>query len=212
MERGGRTMAKIAVLYSGVIFQDIEFSKEKYKNVIDLIPIYDLPTISLDSYIGLIVPRITDEEFLFREKEIIKDFLNQGKIVCSFVQNFRSWLPGNTLWKKTDLNLKEHQVKFKKEHPIFAGVNEYDLDFKEGVAGFFYRGTIAPPLEAEVILEDQRGYTIMYIDRHSTKGAILSTAGADLLGYPGSTKSTAQKMGPQLFEWIEDEYEELQKR
>ncbi|MGJ9384396.1 aspartate/tyrosine/aromatic aminotransferase [Salipaludibacillus sp. CF4.18] len=205
-------MAKIAVLYSGVIFQDIEFSKEKYNNIIDLIPIYDLPTLSLDSYIGLIVPRIADEEFLFREKEIIKDFLNQGKIVCSFVQNFRSWLPGNTLWKKTDLNLKDHRVTFKKKHPIFTGVDEYDLNFKEGVAGFFYRGTIEPPSEAEVIIEDHRGYTVMYIDHHSTKGTILSTAGADLLGYAGSTPSTAQNIGPQLFKWIEDEYEEIQKK
>ncbi|WLD94576.1 aspartate/tyrosine/aromatic aminotransferase [Alkalihalobacillus sp. AL-G] len=205
-------MAKIAVLYSGVIFQDMEFKKEKYKNVVDMIPIYDLPNVSLDSYIALVVPRISDEEYLFKEKEIIEGFLNQGKIICSFVQNFRKWLPGNKLWRRTDLNLKEHRVTYKREHPIFAGVDEYDLNFKEEVAGFFYRGTIDPPSKAEVVLEDHRGYTIMYIDRNSTKGTIVSTAGADLFGYAGSTPSTAQKIGPQLLQWLEDEYEDINRR
>jgi hypothetical protein len=199
-------MSKICVLYSGIIFQYMEFTKEKYRGVIDLIPIYDLPSVSLDPYIGLVVPRISDEELLYREKKIIEDFLDQGKVVCSFVHNFRPWLPGNTLWMKSDLNLKEHRVVYKKAHPIFEGVDVYDLNFKEGIAGFFYRGTLQAPPESEIILTDHLGQTVMYIDRQTTKGTILSTSGADLLGYPGSTPSTAQRLGPQLIQWIEFEY------
>lgn len=202
-------MSKIAVLYSGIIFQHIEFYKEKYQGILEMIPIYDLPAVSLDPYIGLIVPRITDEEFLYREKKIVHDFLDQGKVLCSFVHNFRPWLPGNTLWKKTHLNLKDHRVVFYQPHPIFEGVDVHDLNFKEEVAGFFYRGTLQAPPDAEVILTDHLGQTIMYIDRSSTKGTILSTAGADLLGYAGSTPSTAQRISLQLLAWIELEYQRM---
>jgi hypothetical protein len=205
-------MSRIGVIYSGIIFQYMEFSKAKYDGVIDIIPIYDLPSVSLDKYIGIIVPRITDEEFLYREKKVVEDFLSRGKVLCSFVQNFRPWLPGNTLWRKTNLNLKEHRVVFKQPHPIFEGVDAYDLNFKEEVAGFFYRGTLEAPPKSEIILTDHLGHTIMYIDRHSTNGTVLSTAGADLIGYAGSTPSTAQRIGPQLIQWIEQEYERNGKR
>jgi hypothetical protein len=202
---------KIGILYSGIIFQDMEFNKEKYHEMIDVIPIYDFPSISWDEYIGIIVPRITDEEFLYRQKHIVRDFLNEGKVLCSFVQNFRPWLPGNTLWKKTNLNLKEHRVILKQPHPIFEGVDVEDLNFKEGVAGFFYRGTMQAPSQSEVLMTDHLGHTIMYIDRFSTNGTILSTAGADLFSYGGSTASTAQRMSTQLIKWMEQEYQQNQK-
>jgi hypothetical protein len=99
-----------------------------------------------------------------------------------------------------------HRVVYRKAHPIFEGVDVNDLNFKEGVAGFFYRGTLKAPPGSEIILTDHLGQTVMYIDRQTTKGTILSTAGADLLAYPGSTPSTAQRLKPQLIQWIEDEY------
>jgi len=43
-----------------------------------------------------------------------------------------------------------------------------------------------------------------YIDRHSSKGVILSTAGADLFGYGSFEADTTRRMGLNCLLWLEN--------
>lgn len=61
----------------------------------------------------------------------------------------------------------------------------------------FYR----PPMHV-FFLKDSDGQCVAYIDRQSTKGVIVCTAGADLLGYGLYESSTAKRMGLNLMLWI----------
>lgn len=118
------------------------------------------------------------------------------------------WLPGNNLYNPSEVPIKDRVIKIC-THQIFEGVNEYDLNYRRGVKGFFNRGYFNPPPNAQIILKDNQDQCVAYIDRTSSKGVILSTAGADLLGYGIFDTNTARRMGIGLLKWITEEMKQL---
>ncbi|PAF42380.1 aspartate/tyrosine/aromatic aminotransferase [Helicobacter sp. 11S02596-1] len=155
----------------------------------------------LESFEAIIIPTSIDEIYLSKHATYIENFLENGKIVVSFAQNFLPWLPGNNLYIPSEIPIKDREVKIS-SHPIFQGVSQYDLNYRRGVKGFFNRGYFHPPKHAQIILEDSEGRCVAYIDRLTTKGVILSTAGADLLGFGIFDTNTARRMGVALLGWI----------
>jgi hypothetical protein len=181
------------------------YQHEFFRERLERVSLYELEQHSLEPYDALIIPNNIDEEFLYRQRQRIADFLEAGRILISFAQPFLPWLPGQVLWQPSPLDIMERTVLANDEHPIFKGVTEYDLNYRRGVKGFFSRGYFEAPEHAEIVLRDNAGATVVYIDRSTTKGTILAGAGTDLLGYGLSDTTTARRIGLQLLAWIDAE-------
>ncbi|PAF48566.1 hypothetical protein BKH46_01300 [Helicobacter sp. 12S02634-8] len=162
----------------------------------------------LNAFDAAIIPTSIDEIHLCKHQSIIKDFLSKRKVIVSFAQNFLPWLVGNQFYIPSEVPIKDREVLICK-HKIFEGVREYDLNYRRGVKGFFNRGYFNPPPQAQIILKDNQDRCVAYIDRTSSNGVILSTAGADLLGFGIFDTNTSRKMGVALILWIQEEVQKL---
>ena len=58
----------------------------------------------------------------------------------------------------------------------------------------------------EVIVEDQDGKAIIYIDRKTTDGTIVAGAGTDLYRF-GIEENSSRVLSTQMLNWIRQEYE-----
>src|SRR5688572_9091428 len=61
---------------------------------VDPIDIYLFPGADLHQYTGLIISPRVDQELLYRERDKIRAFLDDGKVVVFSGELFRPWLPG----------------------------------------------------------------------------------------------------------------------
>jgi len=173
---------------------------------------YELSTANLKEFNVLVITDFIDQEFLFEKKQIIEEFLNDGKIVIACTHIFRAWLPGvNLFMPKKIKNHTDYDLKVINEHSIFHGVDMNELAVRKGVYGFYARGY--HPLtnkNAEVVLAFQDETPITYIDRTTTKGTILAHSARDLLSYATGDNST-QLIAIQTLKWIEQELAQLEK-
>lgn len=173
--------------------------------LIDARDIYDLPTLDLSGYRGMALSSACDQEFLLKHAQVVRDFLDSGKVLSFSGHLFRPWLPGAGMFTpKTIRSYRDYVVRLVQEHPVFTGVDENDLTFRKGVAGFFARGHHAPPPGAEIIarlVDPVTGEPIVYVDRVSTRGVILVHAGNDLLASV-DRDSTAGRIAGQLLHWM----------
>ncbi len=183
------------------------------REVVEPLDMYDLPKVDLSSYIALIITGNVDQELLYRERKLIKDFLEEGKVLLFSGHLLHPWLPGTGIFVPKEIrSFRDYGIRIVAPHPIFEGVKEEDLTFRRGVAGFFARGHNPPPEGAEVLLTLAGGEPIVYIDRRSTQGVILAHSGHDLLSSgldrlysddaPGTT---ANRIAPRLLAWIRKE-------
>lgn len=186
---------------------DVRFQKDF--NIIDA---YDLPSCDLSCYKAIAIPGLIDQEFLLKEKDLIRRFLDSGKVLVFCGHLFRPWLPGGSNFVPRTINsYQDYMVSVHQPHPIFEGVKPDDMTFNKGVAGFFSRGHHPVPAGAEVLLTLPDGEPIVYIDRYSTRGTILVHSGNDLFGYMSPERNSG-RIGPQLIQWIRDEYKQLEER
>lgn len=176
--------------------------KDDYTSVIDE---YDFDSTDLSNYNVLVITYFVDQEYLYKHKQIIEDFLNEGKVVVFCGHLFRKWLPGCSLFMPKKLNsYKDYLLKTIPGAPIFDGVKVDDMVFNKGVAGFFSRGYYYAPENAEVCLTFEDGKVTTYIDRHTTNGTIIVHAGQNLLSYNYS-KDTKHKIGEQTLALLKEE-------
>jgi len=182
-----------------------------YKDNFTFIDQYEFPNVNLDHYKCISINAFVDQVMLEKNKEKIEQFLAQKKIVVFSGNLYLDWLPGgSTFIPKTINSYLDYVVSIAKPHPIFEGVDPQDMTYNKGVSGFFARGHHPAPEGAEVLLTLPEGEPIVYIDRTTTDGTILSYVGNDLFGYMINSKSSVQ-ISQQLLQWVHDEYEELQK-
>lgn len=180
-----------------------EFEETDYK--ISVIDEYELESTDLSDYNTLLVTYFADQEYLYKHKQIIENFLNEGKVVVFCGHLFRQWLPGCSLFMPKKLNsYKDYLVETIPGAPLFDGVEIDDMVSNKGVAGFFARGYYYAPENAEVCLTFTDGKVISYIDRHTTNGTIIVHGGQNLLGYKNSNKTT-DKISEQALALLKEE-------
>lgn len=117
------------------------------------------------------------------------------------------WLTNVSNWKRSPIPLKEREIIIKhSECPLFNGIEPYDINYRKGVRGFFSRGYFENiPVHAEVLITDQLGAPIIYVDRHSTKGTIFAGAGTDIYRVFIDEENTAKKLSLQMLDCIHAE-------
>ena len=176
--------------------------KESYLSVIDE---YALESTDLSHYNVLMITYFIDQEYLYKHKQIIEDFLSEGKVVVFCGHLFRPWLPGCSLFMPKKLNsYNDYLVQTVPGAPLFDGVEIEDMVFNKGVAGFFARGYYYAPEKAEVCLTFKDGKVISYIDRHTTNGTIIVHAGQNILSYTNAT-NTKKKISEQALNLLKQE-------
>lgn len=184
------------------------FAEEEVKTIdsyITEIDEYELQSTNLSNYNVLLITYFTDQEYLFKHKDIIENFLNEGKLVIFCGHLFRKWLPGTSLFMPKKIKgYKDYLVQPVPGAPLFNGVEIEDMVSNKGVAGFFARGYYYPPDSAEICLTFTDGKVISYIDRHTTNGTIIVHAGRNLLGYK-SSKNTTKKISEQTLDLLKEE-------
>ena len=189
-----------------------------YKNIMEFVDLYeDMEQIRLEDYCAIIIPAMIDEVYLHRYKNKIRAYLDHGGVVLSFIQNFTGMIPGNKGYIASATPIKDREVYFTESDSsklIFDGVREYDVNVRRGVKGFFNRGYFslehfAKEQLPEVIMQDNDGKCVAYIDRMTTEGIILAAASSDLIGYGLFDNTTARRIGPNILYWLE---KELQKK
>ena len=171
---------------------------------------YDFADTDLSRFACIVVHDFIDQEYMYKHREKIASFLDEGKIVIFAGHLFKEWLPGCSIFQPKKIHsFRDYEVSIMAEHPIFAGVKPEDMTYNKGVSGFFARGAHLPlPEHAEVLLALPDDIPITYIDRHSTNGTIFVHSGRDLFAYRNQNKSS-DRISSQLLQWIKDEYEEL---
>lgn len=200
------------VLGSGTIFAINRASNSSVHKEFTHIDIYSLADTDLSPFHCLIIDGFADQDYLYEQRHIIREFLDARKVVVFSGNLVTDWLPGGKPFVAKEIkNHTDYNVKIKTPHPIFEGVLEDDMTYNKGVSGFFARGYHPAPEGAEVLLTLPGDEPITYIDSNSTNGTILAHVGFDLFGYmqAGEVKTTA-RIAPQLTQWVKDEYARLQ--
>lgn len=184
------------------------FGEEEVKETdlyISVIDEYDLESTDLSKYNVLLITYFVDQEYLYKHKDIIESFLNEGKVVIFCGHLFRNWLPGSSLFMPKKINsYKDYFVKAIPGAPLFNDVEIEDMVYNKSVAGFFARGYYYAPEKAEICLTFTDGKVISYIDRHTTNGTIILHAGRNILGYKDKNNTT-KKISEQLITLLNKE-------
>ncbi len=196
------------IAYVGIDIQFVRLSAEDRRRGLTFLYLYDLPYTDLRAYAGLIITNLVEEQFLLEQKILLDQYLKQGGVIFSLTETSLPWLTGVPNWKRSPIPLKDREIIITEPmHPIFAGIDAYDINYRKGVRGFFSRGYFENiPLHGEVLITDQSGAVIIYVDHDSTNGTILAGAGTDIYRVFIDEDNTSSKLSVQMLAFIRQEY------
>jgi len=194
----------------GYIGLDIQFARLKQSDRdrgLVFIDMYDLPHTDLSAFVGLIITNYVDEDFMISHRSILENYLEAGGVVFSLAEVSKSYLPNAPIWHRSPTAIKDREIILTEPvYPMFEGIDPYDLNYRQGVKGFFTRGYFKDvPQEATVIVKDELDAPIIYVDRQSTNGVLIVGAGTDLYQVYRDETSSASRLATQIVETIRGE-------
>lgn len=196
------------IAYVGIDIQFARLSNEDRRRGLTFLYLYDLPYVDLRAYEGIIITNLVEEQFLLEHKAVLDNYLAQGGVIFSLTEISLPWLIGASNWKRSPIPLKDREIIISEPiHPMFAGIEPYDINYRKGVRGFFSRGYFEEiPVHAKVLITDQSGVPIIYIDQHSTNGTIIAGAGTDIYRVFIDEDNTSSRLSVQMLTFIREEY------
>ena len=217
MKVANKDNVKLAGVYSGISYQHGLFFREGYNKKMAIIPVCTFSSTNLLEYDVLVFPRGTDEEVIYQAKDKVKDFLNRGRVLISFGEVSKNWIPG-CRWGgvipeddgplqicKTDSDKAQKSLKHDDLLLIFKGLSSDDLHWHKGATGWCCHGHLLPPKNAEIMVVNTLGNSMMYIDRESTKGTILVTSQLDAICHAFHGVTSAKVLLDNCLEWAKEE-------
>lgn len=171
---------------------------------------YEIQTADLSAFNVLVVTDFIDQEHLYKHKEVIENFLNDGKIVVVNTHMFRPWVPGVGLFMPKEIRKhSDYVMEATTADSFYKGVDMQELTYRKGVSGFYARGS-HPVVnkKAEIVLQFTDGTPIVFIDRDSTRGTVVAGACRDFLTYATGDNST-QLIAPQFLAFLDEELARL---
>ena len=200
---------KIGAVYSGISYQHGVLCSGKYREKIKLLAVCDLPEMDLAAYHVLICPRGTDQEILYAVRHKIKEFLNSGKIVISFGEVTKEWLP-SCKWEGVKPE-DDDPLEIKQNHPLFEELEPQDLHWHKGATGWCCHGHFVAPVGADILVTNMLGDPVMYIDRQSTKGVILAASQLDAICHSFHGLKGAKILLDNIIRWAQDEANKIRR-
>jgi len=122
-------MASIGLIFNGV-WSHYSFAKApKYRDIYELVYINELDKERIQNFDALVIPFQSNQDELSKRKEVIYDFLAQGKKVFIAGDSSPDWLEAtwedrpvnNFWWVKEPHNPPVAHTDF--DHPIYQGLN-----------------------------------------------------------------------------------------
>lgn len=195
------------IAYVGIDIQFTRLTDEDRERGLVFLYLYDLPSVDLTAYAGIIITNHVEEQFLLEHKTILDEYLLQGGVIFSLTEISLPWLANVANWKRSPIPLKDREIMIEQSNcSLFKGIEPYDINYRKGVRGFFSRGYFEKvPAQAEVLITDQSGVPILYVDRHSTNGTIFAGAGTDIYKVFINEENTSKKLSMQMLDCIREE-------
>lgn len=182
LQRSQRNRRKIAVVYSGLHFHHDLFTRPEYDDM-ELVYIRRLARTDLSRYRVLIIPRETNQEILYAQREQIITYLESGGTVLSFGEVILPWVPG-LVWHKALPEVRypedaaerydrgyvqtENLVIEEPENPLFEGITIEDMRWH-------YHGVFVPTAGQRTLLSDGKDNAVILLDESSFAGTLLAT-------------------------------------
>ena len=171
---------KIGVVYNGTEGSDALYINSEFA-IYTLIRVSYPVNVNLDDIDVLLVPNGCDHVFMYRIKDDIKRFLNQGKTLLCFDGWFTDWIPGNK-WimdntkKSIDVKINVHEDPYS----IMKDVDINHLNRSNGISGWWACGYIEPAVDSIIILKDTWNRPLLVLDECPTKGVMILSASAPI--------------------------------
>ena len=200
--------------YVGLDIQFVRLRQADRDRGLVFIDMYDLPQTDLSAFVGLIITNYVDEEFIMAHRSIFEGYLESGGVIFSLAEMSKSYLPNAPIWHRSPTAIKDREIILTEPvYPMFEGIDPYDLNYRQGVKGFFTRGYFKEiPQGATVIVKDELDAPIMYVDRHSTNGVLIVGSGTDLYQVYRDEQSSANRLATQIVDVIRDEAKKRKER
>lgn len=150
--------------------------------------------LQLDGYDVLIIPNGTDHVALYRERQTIRRFLEQGKVLLCCCGWFLDWVPGNR-WIHDNSKPTRDMRHIGGRDPLglLQNVDLAKLDTNEhDISGWWACGFIEPAAGADVVLHDTWGRAVIVSDSVSTPGLMILTASGPI----GDSSAFGYSAGP----------------
>ena len=121
-------MPKIGLIFNGVWSHYTFATAPKYKDIFELLYVYDISKEQLDKVDALCIPFQSNHKAIAEHKDLLYDFLQQGKKIFIEGDSSANWLEGvwedrpvNNYWWVADPN--NHPVgETNFEHPLYKGL------------------------------------------------------------------------------------------
>jgi len=136
---------------------------------------------SFAEYDILIVPNGCDNIAMYKIRNSVKKFLDNGKILFCFDGWFTNWVPGNTWYMNNDLktiDIRYHIVH--DTYKLFEGIDLNKFNLSHGISGWWACGYIETQYVENILLADTWDRAIIVIDEKSTAGIMVLTASAPM--------------------------------
>lgn len=187
-------MIQAAVIDNGIVGLRESYRDQSHVSY-DFISTSRAEVPNFGSYDLLVVPNGTDQVAMYRWRESVQSFLNQGKTVFCFDGWFTQWLPGSQ-WV-ADNRKKTIDIRYFLKEDRYGLFEKVDLNhfiFSNGISGWWSCGYIQPAAGAAVVVSDTWGRCIMMLDEQTTPGTIFATASGPLGDYAYGTTDDAGSM------------------
>lgn len=167
------TERPIALVFNGVWSQYAVATAPKYRDLIDLVYVHDLPRVDLSAYRGVIVPFQSDHTALAAEQARLYAYLSGGGRLAVFGDSAH-WLDAewvtrpldNHWWKTEPTSPPVAHTRF--DHPLFATLTPRQ-------AGFHHHGVyLRIPPGAEVLQRSRDGDVVTW-QTESYGGVLLAS-------------------------------------
>lgn len=165
--------------------------------------VYDLDAPLLQDVRAVLIPAHTDQRALRAKRELLQAHLDQGgtlllngHIAYPFLNELTHFVP------LIERRMDDLRIRRLAPHPIFDGVDEADLSFRRGVAGFYGRGHNPPPPGARPLNGiGTQAAPIDWLYENAQGGRLLMHSGNDLWMH-AADRTSARRIAPQLLEWL----------
>lgn len=167
-------MSQLALIFNGV-WSHYAFAKApKYRDIFDLVYIYDLEYDRIKDYEAVIVPFQSNQKELSRRQDALYRFLADGKKVFVEGDSSTDWIEGvwedrpvnNYWWVENPDNPPISQTDY--THPIYQGLKPRHACWH--IHGIY----VDVPDHAEVIQQNERGEVISW-QTHAYGGTLFAT-------------------------------------
>jgi len=162
-DRRQRQKPKIAGLFSGVHFQRAFYDDHEFGGDFAVLPVWELAATDLHTYAALWIPRESNQNVLFAQREKLASYLENGGTIVCFDEVNQAWLPRGT-WELRPVDMETISVA---RRPMVAHLTADQVRWHSHGAYDVYPG--ATPL-----IVDANENVLLFIDDAHFAGTLIA--------------------------------------